>query len=154
MAVVDSVMALPMCSSAPTCVHTYNTPTSTTTRTPDTTCTCTPTADNIGTMFSKLSPYSPLHTENSTTPTPTYAPTAEAIDAAITAQTNLAADYRHMCDFEGDFSLFATTCLVKEMWWWWCRPAKYSFSLSKINSAALALVERISINNIDHLFHQ
>ena len=37
---------------------------------------------------------------------------------------------------------------------WWCRPAKYSFSLCKINSAALALVERISINNIDHLFHQ
>ena len=37
---------------------------------------------------------------------------------------------------------------------WWCRPAKYSFSLYKINSAALALVERISINNIDHLFHQ
>ena len=34
-------------------------------------------------------------------------------------------------------------------WWWWCRPAKYSFSLYKINSAALALVERISINNID-----
>ena len=37
---------------------------------------------------------------------------------------------------------------------WWCRPAKYSFSLCKINSAALALVERISISNIDHLFHQ
>ena len=36
----------------------------------------------------------------------------------------------------------------------WCRPAKYSFSLHEINSAALALVERTSINNIDHLFHQ
>ena len=26
--------------------------------------------------------------------------------------------------------------------WWWCRPAKYSFSLSKIDSAALALVNK------------
>ena len=60
-------------------------------------------------MFSELPPYSPLHTERSTTPT--FTPTAEAIDAAITAQTNLAADF----DFEGVFSLFATTFLMTEM---------------------------------------
>ena len=44
------------------------------------------TADNIGTMFTELSPYSPLHTESFTTRTPT--PTVDAMDAAITAQTN------------------------------------------------------------------
>ena len=63
------------CSSTPT-----STPTSTTT--PDTTLT----ADNIGTMFTELSPYSPLRTESSTIHTPT--PTVDAMDAAITAQTN------------------------------------------------------------------
>ena len=53
------------CSSTPT-----STPTSTTT--PDTTLT----ADNIGTMFTELSPYSPLRTESSIihTPTPTAMP--------------------------------------------------------------------------------
>ena len=66
-----------------------STPTSTTT--PDITLT----TDNIGTMFTELSPYSPLHTESSTTPTPTV----DAVDAAIMAQTNFAADF----DFEGDF---------------------------------------------------
>ena len=66
------------------------TPTSTTT--PDTTLT----ADNIGPMFTELSPYSPLHTESSTIHTPTT--TVDAMDAAITAQTNLAADF----DFEGE----------------------------------------------------
>jgi hypothetical protein len=48
-------------------------------------------------MFTELSPYSPLRTENSTTHTPT--PTVNAMDATIEAQTNLAADF----DFEGDF---------------------------------------------------
>ena len=75
----------------PTYSQCLSIPTSTTT--PDTTLT----ADNIGTMFTELSPYSPLHTENSTIHTPT--PTADAMDAAITAQTNLAADF----DVEGDF---------------------------------------------------
>ena len=50
-------------------------------------------------MFTELSPYSPLRTESSTTHTPTGTPTVDAMDAAITAQTNLAADF----DFEGDF---------------------------------------------------
>ena len=66
-------------------------PTSTTT--PDTTLT----DDKTGTMFTELSPYSPLRTENSATHTPT--PTVNAMDATIEAQTNLAADF----DFEGDF---------------------------------------------------
>ena len=61
-------------------------------------------------LLASLPPYSPLHTESSTTPTST--PTAEAIDAAIiTAQTN-SADF----DFaEVIFSHFATTFLMKEM---------------------------------------
>ena len=59
-------------------------------------------------LLASLPPYSPLHTESSTTPTST--PTAEAIDAAIiiTAQTN-SADF----DFAGDFSHFATTFLYE-----------------------------------------
>ena len=52
-------------------------------------------------MFSELSPYSPLHRSTESFTTPTSTPTAEAIDAAITAQTNLAADF----DFEGGFFL-------------------------------------------------
>ena len=58
-------------------------------------------------MFTELSPYSPLRTESSTIHTPT--PTVDAMDAAITAQTNLAADF----DFEGDFFL-----LLRQHYWW------------------------------------
>jgi hypothetical protein len=56
-----------------------------------------PVTDNVETAFDELSPYSPLR---STTPTSTF--TVDAIDAAIAAQTNLAADF----DFEGDFFSF------------------------------------------------
>ena len=72
----------------PTYAQCSSTPTSTTS--PNTILT----ADNIEPFFAELSPYSPLR---STTPTSTS--TADAIDAAIMAQTNLAAEF----DFEGDF---------------------------------------------------
>ena len=70
-----------------TCIQ----PTSTTT--PDTTLT----TDNIGTMLTELSPYSPLRTESPTNHTPT--PTVDAMDAAITAQTN----FIDGVELEGDF---------------------------------------------------
>ena len=84
------------------CSYTFKPPHPQLESTPDTTPdNTTPTADNIGTMFSELSPYSPLHRSTESFTTPTSTPTAEAIDAAITAQTNLAADF----DFEGGFFL-------------------------------------------------
>ncbi len=46
-------------------------------------------------MFTEMSPYSPLSTESSTNHTPT--PTAEAIDAAITA------NFVDGAEIEGDF---------------------------------------------------
>ena len=48
-------------------------------------------------MFTELSPYSPLRTESPTNHTPT--PTVDAIDAAITAQTN----FIDGAEIEGDF---------------------------------------------------
>ncbi len=63
-----------------------STPTSTTTSI------TTPTTDNVDTAFDELSPYSPLRSN-----TPASTSTVDAIDAAIAAQTNLAAD------FDGDF---------------------------------------------------
>ena len=68
------------------------------TSTPDTTLT----TDNIRTMLTELSPYSPLRTESPTNHTPT--PTVNAMDAAITAQTNsidgveLEGDFFSYCD--------------------------------------------------------
>jgi hypothetical protein len=75
----------------PTYAQCSSTPTSTTTSI------TTPVTDNVESAFDELTPYSPLR---STTPTSTS--TVDAIDAAITAQTNLAADF----DFEGDFFSF------------------------------------------------
>ena len=55
---------------------------------------------HVGTMFTELSPYSPLRTESSTNHTPT--PTVNAMDAAITAQTN----FTDGVELGGDFFLF------------------------------------------------
>jgi len=40
-------------------------------------------------------------------------------------------------------AIVVTICISISIIIWWCRPAKYSFSLYKINSAALALVKQI-----------
>ena len=63
------------------------------------TCITLTTTDNIGTTFTKLSPYSPLRTESPTNHTPT--PTVDAMDAAITctAQTN----FIDGVELDGDF---------------------------------------------------
>ena len=76
--------------------------------TPDTTLT----ADNIGTMFTELSPYSPLRTENSTTHTPI--PTVNAMDGG-TQQLRPKPILLTALNLKAIFFLIATTLLMKEM---------------------------------------
>ena len=104
----------PYCDSCgfrhgPTYTQCSSTHTPTSTTTPNTTLT----TDNVGTMFTELSPYSPLRTESPTNYTPT--PTADAMDAAIKCTAWPKPILLTALNLKAIFSLIATTLLMKEM---------------------------------------